>query len=292
VNHLTDKDKLWLYALFKQATVGDAPGSFAAMAGSSWNLVASQAKYFAWRKLHGMPREAAYYQYIAITQIYLEECEGTNDEFDESATTEHAENRTKTTETTNGSESSSMDDFLDKDHEATNDPSYQSSVSGAAQKRGGMGSGSGSLGIAVSQPLDSFEPTFVDANDCKASREYKYLRAAANDDVETIRDLIHKEPSLNLNFKDDMGQTALHMAADNGSLSVLRYLLTDYDMDVNAADDNGISVLQAAVIAGQIDVCRFLLEHGANPDQEDEDGDTPRHCAVDDGSEELLGLFV
>jgi ankyrin repeat protein len=40
--------------------------------------------------------------------------------------------------------------------------------------------------------------------------------------------------------------------------------------------------LQAAVIAGHFETCRLLLQKGADPDQQDRDGDTPRDCAKDD----------
>ena len=45
------------------------------------------------------------------------------------------------------------------------------------------------------------------------------------------------------------------------------------------------------MIAGQVPACRLLLKYGADPDQADHDGDTPRHCAADDGSEEMKLLF-
>jgi diazepam-binding inhibitor (GABA receptor modulator, acyl-CoA-binding protein) len=61
---------------------------------------------------------------------------------------------------------------------------------------------------------------------------------------------------------------------------------------VHLIDHDGISVLQAAVIAGHVPmVCYLLYEAGADPDQADADGDTPRSCAEDDGSAEMQGLF-
>jgi ankyrin repeat protein len=43
-----------------------------------------------------------------------------------------------------------------------------------------------------------------------------------------------------------------------------------------------LSMLQAAVIAGYFQTCRLLLHNGADPDQQDRDGDTLRECARDD----------
>ena len=61
--------------------------------------------------------------------------------------------------------------------------------------------------------------------------------------------------------------------------------------DANSVDREGISVLQAAVIGGSIETVKLLLDAGADPDHEDVDGDTPRSCANDDGSEEIKQLF-
>lgn len=66
----------------------------------------------------------------------------------------------------------------------------------------------------------------------------------------------------------------------------------DSGADGNAADGDGITVLHAAVIAENLEACRVLLSHGANPDQKDVDGDTPRKCAQEDGSDEMKDLFA
>ena len=97
--------------------------------------------------------------------------------------------------------------------------------------------------------------------------------------------------SLDINYKDQNGQTALHIAADRGNLLVVELLL-DYGANKDAVDNEGISVLQAAVIAGHLPVCSELLRRGANPDQPDQDGDTARLCAMDDGSILLQELFT
>lgn len=68
-------------------------------------------------------------------------------------------------------------------------------------------------------------------------------------------------------------------------------LLLDAGGDPNSADRDGISVLQTAVIAAKRDIVSLLLQHKANPDQKDLDGDTPRSCAMMDGSEKMKALF-
>lgn len=60
LQHLGNGDKLMLYGLYKQATVGDADP---AATPSALNLVA-QAKHQAWCKFIGMPAETAMFHYI------------------------------------------------------------------------------------------------------------------------------------------------------------------------------------------------------------------------------------
>jgi ankyrin repeat protein len=119
--------------------------------------------------------------------------------------------------------------------------------------------------------------------------EEDLLRAAGENDHKKVEKLL-VTGVVQVDHADESGQTALHLAADKGSVDCVKKLL-QYGADPNAADQDGISVLQAAVIAGHVDVCLILLDHGADPNQRDADGDTPRSCAADDGSEEMKKLF-
>ena len=119
--------------------------------------------------------------------------------------------------------------------------------------------------------------------------EQRLMAAAGENDMDSLR--VQLEGDVNVDQRDDGGQSALHMAADAGALDAVELLLK-HGANVLAADQYGISVLQAAVIAGQVEVCELLLEHGADPDQPDQDGDTPRLCAEDDGGWEMREMFT
>lgn len=273
VTSLSDGDKLFLYALYKQATMGDAPSQFniGSMSNSSWNVVAAQAKYLSWRKIRGMPRSAAYFQYIATAQIHIEQ---QDDLYEMEDQTDCADNRTTPTTTT------------------------------TKQQQGH--SSFGGMTVSVSRYAGSTsEDWLAGKDDNDGDIHAALLRASAANHVAKVRQLVTSQGSqLDLNHKDAVGQTALHMAADHGSIGVIALLLdlnrtksnggdaTTAVVDVNAVDEDGISVLQAAVIAGQVEACRLLLRHGANPDLPDDDGDTPRHCAADDGSPDMQRLFA
>lgn len=118
----------------------------------------------------------------------------------------------------------------------------------------------------------------------------RLLRAASEDDVNILEEVL-KAGAVTADHADETGQTALHLAADRGSFSVVNKLL-DHGANPNKVDNDGISVLQAAVISGNVETCRLLLERGADPDQADNDGDTPRSCAEDDGDTEMKALFL
>jgi acyl-CoA-binding protein len=261
---LSNNDKLLLYGLYKQVVVGDAPSEMLSTNGNKkWNIIEENAKYQAWNKNRGMSTEAAAFHYITAI--------------------EHFESITADWERC---DSDSDDDEDDNDGEK--DP---------------MGPG------AVSRPVmkefennDTFDDD--DNNGCKTI-ESQFFRAASNDDIETIRKLLSTTSDINdnnesstttiidINYRDPMGQTALHIAADKGCFNIIQLLIQEYGADVNATDDDGISVLQTAVIAGHVTICQWLLENtNANPDQPDTDGDTPRTSAEDnDTIKELFNKF-
>jgi len=63
---LTNEEKLKLYSLFKQATVGDVQGT------QPWSVyVESRAKWDAWSKLKGKSKDASMMEYIAQVKHLL-----------------------------------------------------------------------------------------------------------------------------------------------------------------------------------------------------------------------------
>ncbi|GAX12787.1 hypothetical protein FisN_15Hh266 [Fistulifera solaris] len=221
---LNNGDKLILYALYKQATVGDAPPHFQT---KSWNVVVEQAKWDAWRKVASMTREQAATHYTtAVNEL-------------------EQETGVKV-----------------KDYDGFGAPT----VSLPAVEHGGY-----------------------DAAKEVASDASQLLNATAKRDVALVKFLLQEE-GVNPNATDDHQQTALHMAADKGAIECMKLLL-EAGGNPNSADRDGISVLQTAVIAAKRDMVALLLQYGADPDQPDVDGDTPRSCAMQDGSDKMKALF-
>lgn len=285
---LTNGDKLVMYGLYKQITVGDAPSLQSILISSkssSWNIMAEQAKHAAWSQLAGLSLEDAIDKYVTAVSYFAGSAVDGDDNNNNSVASLI---RTSASTTANYNDDSDNEEAFGSDD--------------------GMDSGVGIFGpLPMSRPaVENGGLGGDDDDDADPSRgicgsssplEIQLLRAAGRNDVVALQKLLSTTAAtatvtaaVDVNYADESGQTALHLAADKGSVECTRVLL-EAGASVMAADRDGISVLQAAVIAGHVDASRLLLEHGADPDQADCDGDTPRSCAGDDGDQTMQHLF-
>jgi acyl-CoA-binding protein len=247
---LTSGDKLLLYGLYKHITAGDAPETMPPA--TSWNVVAEQAKYAAWCKMFGMPIATAIDNYVTAVTHFVQEI----------------------------SPATSLDATVESDEEYDADTTDTDGMFGPA---------------VVSRPaVENGGICEDDDDDTSCSAEVKLLRAAGRNDVNALKALLVSNTTsttvVNVNYADESGQTALHLAADKGCVECVAVLLAA-GADMNASDHDGISVLQAAVIAGHVETCRVLLQAGADAEQADHDGDTPRSCAADDDGDQAMKLL-
>lgn len=91
----------------------------------------------------------------------------------------------------------------------------------------------------------------------------RLLFAAMHGDVETLQEFRDADPG-NLRITDDMGQTLLMLAAQNGRYHAAELLL-DGGLDVDAEGVSGRTALMDAVEAGYINTARLLIRRGADP---------------------------
>jgi len=82
------------------------------------------------------------------------------------------------------------------------------------------------------------------------------------------------EKGIDVNTKDDNGQTALHIAIISDNQEIVK-LLIDEGADVNAKDENGMTPLLLAVSEGHVDLAECLIENGADVNMGDESGFGP-----------------
>lgn len=239
---LHNGDRLILYALYKQTTVGNAPNRFVPR--PEKDLLQEQAQWSSWCDVRDMDRTVALQHYVKAVKEFTSE-------------------------------------------------EYQNNMEEDADDEDGLGAGA----AAVSRPLMTEEDatSMIDTT----TPQGQLLKAARDNEIDQLRSLIVSNTTVDLNSPDAAGQTALHLASDRGHVDCVQLLLsskpsqsstTTRHINVNAVDIDGISVLQTAVIAGRVETVRLLLEAGADPDLADQDGDTPRSCAMDDP--QLVPLFA
>ena len=93
----------------------------------------------------------------------------------------------------------------------------------------------------------------------------RLLKAASSNKVEAIRLIASNFPKLRLNsqiLSGDLNQTAVHVAAAQGSHETLALLL-QLRMDPNAEDFVQDTPLHYAALCGQAESVKILLQHGA-----------------------------
>ncbi|XP_010550914.1 PREDICTED: tankyrase [Tarenaya hassleriana] len=89
-------------------------------------------------------------------------------------------------------------------------------------------------------------------------------------------------------IKDANKRGALHFAAREGRIEVCKYLLEELKLDVDTKDEAGDTPLVHAARQGHTEMAKYLLEHGANPNIPSELGATALHHAAGTGNIELL----
>lgn len=85
--------------------------------------------------------------------------------------------------------------------------------------------------------------------------------------------------------------TALHSAAENGTLEVVRYLL-QRDADVNGLDRLQSTPLHYAVTSKNTSAVRLLLNNGAEVNSQDMFGRTPLIKAVSNADESIVLILL
>ena len=275
---LTNGDKLLLYALYKQIVDGNAPPKMK-HSRANWNIMAEKAKYDAWTRMRDIPIHAAIDHYVTAvshfcTPILSQQQKSVSGKGDED----------------DGNEDDTITSYSESD-----DDIMETIFAPATVSRPGIENGEFS---------DNDDENDVrnggDENHSNISLEVQLLHAVGRNCFESVQRILNQggvavnttsHHAVDVNYSDETGQTALHLAADKGNLDIVQ-LLIRANGNVNATDHDGISVLQAAVIAGHVATCQLLLTNHANPDQPDHDGDTPRSCCEDDLEDnDMLELF-
>ena len=95
----------------------------------------------------------------------------------------------------------------------------------------------------------------------------------------------------NINAVDENGDTALHRAAEHGSVTRIHQLLRQ-GANLEARNEDGATPLILAVASEEQEAVERLLEAGANLDARDSSGDTPLHYAAGMNSPDLTARLL
>jgi ankyrin repeat protein len=101
--------------------------------------------------------------------------------------------------------------------------------------------------------------------------------ASENGHTTQLRQLL-RNPSIDVNARDEHGCTPLHVAAN---ADVARYLLRDKRIGYDAEDNTGRSALHYAVLKRRLDVVKVLLSNNVDKELEDDLGKTALFYAQD-----------
>lgn len=93
------------------------------------------------------------------------------------------------------------------------------------------------------------------------------------------------ERNANPNMQNDHGLTAMHIAVHKGNISIVRRLLSEPSLDLEIKNENGDTALMVALAAQQSSIARLLMTAGANVNTQNNRGYTPLHLSS------YLGMF-
>ena len=140
--------------------------------------------------------------------------------------------------------------------------------------------------------LSSLVTKGANLNTSRNDKRTPLMEASSKNDEKQVTWLI--EHGADVNLQDEDGDTALHFACrSHASLEILSCLIEN-GASINACTNCKVTPLMMAVENCHKDVVSFLIEHEANVDLQDEDGDTALHfaCNSDHASLEILSCLI
>ncbi|GAA3998770.1 hypothetical protein GCM10022211_05670 [Sphingomonas humi] len=124
-----------------------------------------------------------------------------------------------------------------------------------------------------------------------ASPGYTFLQAVRERDGTKATDLLQQPGSRVVNYRDDKGDSALHIVTSRRDITWLRFLMGQ-GADINVSNNSGDTPLLIASRTGFAEGAQALLARGAQVDKPNRLGETPLIIAVQQRNLELVKLLA
>jgi palmitoyltransferase len=96
------------------------------------------------------------------------------------------------------------------------------------------------------------------------------------------------ENGANVDAVTNLGKNLMHMAAEGNQPSMLIYLITEQHLSAQSVDENGSTPLHWACYSGAEEAVNFLLNLNVNINEQDKEKLTPLHLATNEGREKIV----
>ncbi|XP_071099039.1 serine/threonine-protein phosphatase 6 regulatory ankyrin repeat subunit B-like [Haliotis cracherodii] len=120
---------------------------------------------------------------------------------------------------------------------------------------------------------------------CRGNKSWTPLMKGASSGNKDTFDLLLLNGA-NPSLTGDDNDTLLHAACDGGNIDIVRHVIGDFD--INTRGENGHTPLMLAVCEGHTDVVDFVVDHGADVNMVDNDGDGLLHLACEAGNVKMV----
>ena len=115
--------------------------------------------------------------------------------------------------------------------------------------------------------------------------------AVYDGNLRKVMRMVQQGADIDKNGNNNLGATPLMIAANNGDLAIVRYLV-EQGADKEKVLNDGTSPLMFAIQEGHMAVVRYLVEQGVDKNRADHDGNTPLIIAAHEGKLDIVQYLV